>query len=261
MELTNALRKTVRGLNETKNRRELQLFVAEGSKCVLDTLDAFTCKMIIASRQWAEEHASVCEGREVLIATRADFERMSNLSTPPQVIAVYEIPQQKLEVQALNGQLILALDRVQDPGNLGTIVRLADWMGVHTILASVDTVDLYNPKVVQATMGSISRVKVHYVDLEETLTQLRGMAMNIYGTFLDGTSLYETTLTHSGVIVMGNEGRGISDGVAKLVTHRLLIPTFPADAVGAESLNVATATAITVSEFRRQSLTSTNGKG
>jgi TrmH family RNA methyltransferase len=259
MDITNALRKTVRGLNEAKNRRQTGLFVAEGTKCVLDTLAAFDCNMLIASRQWADDHADACRGREVIIATRADFERMSNLTTPPQVIAVYAMPQHQLDCSALTGQLVLALDRIQDPGNLGTIVRLADWMGIHTILASTDTVDVYNPKVVQATMGSISRVRVHYIDLPETLAQLRSAGMQVYGTFLDGTSLYQTALTPTGVIVMGNEGRGISDEVAATVSRRLLIPTYPADAVSAESLNVATAAAITIAEFRRQALSTNNG--
>jgi TrmH family RNA methyltransferase len=260
MEITNALRKTVRGLSESKHRRELGLFVAEGTKCVLDTLEAFECKMLLATRQWIDSHADACKGREVIVATRADFERMSNMSTPPQVIAVYVVPQYQLNCNDLTGELVLALDRVQDPGNLGTIVRLADWMGIHTILASADTVDVYNPKVVQATMGSISRVKVHYVDLADTLRNLRGMGVDVYGTFLDGTSLYETPLTATGVIVMGNEGKGISDEVAQCVSRRLLIPTFPANAESAESLNVATAAAITVSEFRRQTLSANNGK-
>jgi TrmH family RNA methyltransferase len=259
MDITNALRKTVRGLNEAKNRRQSGLFVAEGTKCVLDTLAAFDCNMLIASRQWIDEHADACRGREVIVANRADFERMSNLSTPPQVIAVYAVPQRSLNCEALAGQLVLALDRVQDPGNLGTIVRLADWMGIHTILASTDTVDVYNPKVVQATMGSISRVHVHYVDLPATLATLRAAGMEVYGTFLDGTSIYAAPLSQAGVIVMGNEGQGISAAVAATVSRRLLIPTFPADAASAESLNVATAAAITVAEFRRQSLTSNNG--
>ncbi len=256
MELTNALRKTVRSLSEAKHRRELGLFVAEGTKCVLDTIEAFECEMLIATRQWTESYAEACKGREVIVATRADFERMSNMSTPPQVMAVYRAPHYALNLSELTGKLVLALDRLQDPGNLGTIVRLADWMGVHTILASVDTVDVWNPKVVQATMGSISRVKVHYVDLAATLHELRGAGMEVYGTFLDGTSLYGSKLSASGVIVMGNEGKGISDEVAQTVSRRLLIPTYPADAVSAESLNVATATAITVAEFRRQTLSS-----
>jgi TrmH family RNA methyltransferase len=260
MEITNALRKSVRGLSEAKHRRELGQFVAEGTKCVLDTINAFSCEMLIATRQWAESHADACKGREVIVANRADFERMSNMSTPPQVIAVYKTPQYELDLNSLGGELVLALDRLQDPGNLGTIVRLADWMGIHTILASTDTVDVYNPKVVQATMGSISRVKVHYVDLPATLQQLRNAGMEVYGTFLDGKSLYDAPLSTSGVIVMGNEGKGISDEVAQTVSRRLLIPAFPANAESAESLNVATATAITVAEFRRQTLSSQNGK-
>ncbi|MDE7397406.1 MAG: RNA methyltransferase, partial [Muribaculum sp.] len=187
-------------------------------------------------------------------ATRADMERMTHFSTAPDVIAVYRIQEHSVSPQQLCGHLSLALDRIQDPGNLGTIIRLADWFGIHDIVCSPDTVDLYNPKVVQATMGAIARVRVSYTPLPPILAAIRDAGGHIYGTFLDGTDIYSEPLSPHGIIVMGNEGSGISDAVAATVDRRLLIPSYPAGTPTVESLNVAIATAITVAEFRRQSL-------
>jgi TrmH family RNA methyltransferase len=144
----------------------------------------------------------------------------------------------------------LALDRVQNPGNLGTIIRLADWFGISDIICSEDTADCFNPKVVQATMGAILRVHVHYINLAAWLKNQHDT--KIYGTFLEGENIYSAQLDKSGVIVMGNEGQGISAEVAATVSHKLLIPPYPADRSGSESLNVAVATAVICSEFRRR---------
>ena len=181
---------------------------------------------------------------------RADMERMSQLSTPTQVLAVYEMPQVTFDENGLSSNLIIALDRVQDPGNLGTIIRIADWFGITDIVCSPETVDVYNPKVVQATMGAISRVKVHYLDLAELIK--RNPDIPVYGTFLDGRNIYETSLTPHGIVVMGNEGQGISDEIGRLIKRRLFIPSYPQERPTSESLNVGMATAITVAEFRRR---------
>ena len=149
----------------------------------------------------------------------------------------------------LHSQLALALDSVQDPGNLGTIIRIADWFGISTIYCSEDTADVYNPKVVQATMGSLAHINIVYCDLVELLQHYDGP---IYGTLLDGQDIYQQELSQKGIIVMGNEGNGISQRVRPLITHRLLIPNFNKNSETAESLNVAIATAITCSEFRRR---------
>lgn len=251
-QVSNAIRKTVRSLAEAKHRRATGLFVAEGTKCILDTIGTFRTAMLIATPQWIAEHGTQGLSDYVLYeASRADLERMSTLSTPPQVIAVYNIP----EADTLPDpsiELVVALDRVQDPGNLGTIIRVCDWMGVHSILASADTVDVWNPKVIQATMGSISRVRVIYTDLPEALSDARSKGVPVYGTFLDGADLYGTALSGNGIIVMGNEGRGIGDACAASVSHRLYIPPYPADSDTAESLNVSVATAIILAEFRRR---------
>jgi len=165
---------------------------------------------------------------------------------------VFEIPDNNTipEANWFQEHLCIALDGVQDPGNLGTIIRIADWFGIDTIICSQTTADAYSPKVVQATMGSISRVKVFYTDLTEFLREL-DRDIPIYGTLLDGENIYNSQLSANGIIVMGNEGNGISPAIRELVSHRLLIPSYPLERDTAESLNVAIATAITVAEFRR----------
>lgn len=257
--ITNSLRKEIKSLSEAKKRRELKLFVAEGQKCVSDTAGHFRCRYLFARKQWIDANQGLVgklSAEEIYEATTADLERMTGLTTPSQVIAVYEIPETATPDAAnLSGQLVVALDRIQDPGNLGTIIRLCDWMGVTTILASQETVDVWNPKVVQATMGAISRVKVHYCDLPAVLAEWNSP---IYGTFLNAPSIYATALGAEGVIVFGNEGNGISDEVAKVVTNRLFIPSFPPERETSESLNVATAAAITLSQFRSRQLHSRN---
>ena len=252
MEFTAALRKQIAQLAKAKCRRELGLFVAEGTKCVTDTLPHFRCRYLLATDAWLKSHGDILPPSVEAIGVRqSDIERMSSLSTPQQVMAVYEIPEDiPLPDDAENG-LLVALDRVQDPGNLGTIIRLCDWFGVRHILCARETADVYSPKVVQATMGAISRVRLHYCDLASELERLAG-SMPVYGTFLDGTNLYDSGIDRSrGVIVMGNEGRGISPEVEAAVSHRLLIPSYPPDEATSESLNVAMATAIMLAEFRR----------
>jgi TrmH family RNA methyltransferase len=250
LEVTNSIKKLVKSLSATKNRRELGLFVAEGTKSVGDIAKIFTPKMLIATADWFGENADAARVNcDRYVAKKSDLERMSCLSTATSVIGVFSIPDYDFDLKTCETELVVALDRVQDPGNLGTIIRLCDWFGVKHILASAETVDVWNPKVIQSTMGSIARVKVHYVNLVEVLSST---SAPVYGTFLEGESLYKAPLTETGVIVMGNEGKGISADVARLVTKKILIPTFPEGSTGAESLNVATATAITVSEFRRR---------
>lgn len=247
--ITNATVKLVTSLAEAKGRRRNGLFVAEGSKCVADTLGHFELQALYATQTWFdarnldEATAAVAEA-----VSRGELGRMTTLSLAPDVIAVYRMPEPAaFDPSTLGGRLVVALDRVQDPGNLGTIMRTADWMGVDTILASDDTVDCFNPKAVQATMGAISRVKVIYGDLPSMLARA---GMPVYGTFLDGDNIYTSPLTADGVIVMGNEGRGVSPEVAACVGRRLLIPSYPPERPTSESLNVATATAIVLAQFR-----------
>lgn len=247
-ELTNKLRKLVASLDEAKVRRESGLFVAEGTKCVLDTIESFSCRYLFATAKWLESHSLKLGDEVVYRVNRSDMERMSHFMSPPEVMAVYEIPDDIIE-PASAGSLSLALDRVQDPGNLGTIIRIADWFGINDIYCSNDTVDVYNPKVVQATMGAISRVGVHYVDLPEFF---KGVEVPVYGTFLGGENIFTSSLSAGGIIVMGNEGQGISCEVEKCVTRRLTIPSYPQGVATSESLNVGMAASIVVAEFRRR---------
>lgn len=242
----------VASLGNARARKEEGCFVAEGTKCVVDTWGHFRCRYLIATAEWIAEHRDMLHGIDPCVAKRADLERMSQLTTPPPVIAVYDIPEPTVDETAFGSQLIIALDRVQDPGNLGTIMRVADWFGITTILCSHDTVDVYNPKVVQATMGAISRVNVVYCDLVNVIAA--HPETPVYGTFLDGGNIYNAPLTPHGIIVMGNEGQGISDEVGRHISKRLFIPSFPPDRPTSESLNVGMATAITVAEFRRRHL-------
>lgn len=252
MELTKAQRKRFASLSTNKGRRELGLFMAEGTKCVLETAGAFEVDTIMATAGWLTLHADALpDGAPVTEARRADLIEISSLTTPADVIAVYRIPANRFSAPNPS-ELSLALDRIQDPGNMGTIIRIASWMGISDIYCSGDTVDIFNPKVVQATMGAIARVSVHYVDLPALLADATACGVAVYGTFLDGKDIYTTELSDGGIIVMGNEGSGISEAVGQQVDHRLFIPSYPPGVTAIESLNVSVATAITVAEFRRR---------
>lgn len=235
-----------------KFRTREGVFVAEGPKVVEDLMEVIRPKRLIATNEWINNKQT--DGIEIDIVTEEELARLSFLQHPQQVLAVFPIlsnNQSEDYTKELKGKLTLALDSVQDPGNLGTIIRIADWFGIETIICSHETADVYNPKVVQATMGSIARVKVIYTDLQKTLKHL-SESLPIYGTFLKGDNIYKSNLSNDGVIVMGNEGRGISKEVAKVITNRILIPNYPEGRKCADSLNVAIATAITCAEFRKR---------
>lgn len=271
--ISKAQLKTYRSLHQKKYRDELGLFLAEGEKCVNELRKAFELEALITEEE----------------VGRVAVEQLSSLRTPQGVIAVFRkpsfSPEDGISVNEMNGPsakrsfspkdgLILALDSIQDPGNLGTIIRTCDWFGVHDIFCSLDTADCYNPKVVQATMGSLARVRLHYVDLPQWLHSQSTndqRPTTIYGTLLDGRDMYEV-LSNSkavqqrnglsaersispedghAVIIMGNEGNGISPQVRQYITHPVRIPSYPPEAETSESLNVAIATAVILSEFRR----------
>lgn len=252
--------KDIHSLNLKKYRDESGLFVAEGAKVVEDLLHFMRCKTLFATEEYLASLAYSIRSKvsDIEVVDAAQLKKLSNLSTPRDVVAVFEKKTVATDVDELAGlpgkMLCLALDGVQDPGNLGTIIRLADWFGIEHIFASRDTADMYSPKVVQATMGAIARVAVHYVDLPCVLSRAAESGAAVYGTFLDGADMYAESLEHNGVIVMGNEGNGISREVSACVNHRLYIPPFPAGRATSESLNVAVATAVVCSEFRRREL-------
>ena len=241
--------KFIRQLEQKKYRNREGLFVAEGTKVVGDLLKRYTPEAIYSTLQWQAP-----DGISPQIVTDEELQRISFQQHPQQVLALFPIPSQAGDYPQtlLNEQtLTLALDGVQDPGNLGTIIRIADWFGVNTLICSEDTADAWNPKVVQATMGSLARVNIIYTSLTTLLDYLPDN-FPVYGTFLDGKDIYTEQLTSGGLIIMGNEGNGISEEVRQRVNHHLLIPNFHQGET-ADSLNVAIATAITCSEFRRRS--------
>lgn len=241
--------KFIQSLEQKKFRKESGCFLAEGNKWVEDTLSSFQCETLLATAEWLAAHPVVSAG-EVLEVTREELKKASLLKTPQEVIAIYKIPEYRPEPDLLRTQLVLALDTVQDPGNLGTIVRLADWYGIEHVICSPECADVYNPKVVQATMGALARVKVYSQDLAEFLASFSEMP--IYGTFLNGKNLYDQELSKSGILIMGSEGNGISPSLEKYINKRLYIPNYPSDRSTTESLNVAVATAIVCAEFRRR---------
>lgn len=246
--------KFIQSLSRKKGRTESGCFLAESNKLVEDTLHAFGCHMLVATPEWWYNHASA-QATHCIEVTPDEMSRISQLTTPQDVLAVYEIPSRQLDESTLSDQLSLVLDTVQDPGNLGTIIRIADWMGIHNIVCSPETADVYNPKVVQATMGALARVAVYYTPLEPFLMRM-GKVLPIYGTYLDGENIYHKKLSNNGLIVMGNEGNGISEALEPYISQRLYIPNYPEGAATSESLNVAVATAITCAEFRRRTITS-----
>ena len=230
--------KFVRQLEQKKYRKKEGLFVAEGPKVVGDLLRAgFKAHTIFATSEWESQ------GQTFQEVSDEELRRVSFLQHPQRVLALFFIPTESIPSVS---SLSLALDDVQDPGNLGTIIRIADWFGIDTIYCSENTADAWSPKVVQATMGSIARVNIIYTDLQELISKAQ---VPVYGTLLDGQDIYTQELSKEGIIVMGNEGNGISAPIRKLINHKLLIPQFHE---GPESLNVAIATAITCSEFRRR---------
>ena len=241
--------KFIRSLDYKKQRNETGLFVAEGNKLVADILPFFDCELLIAKPAWIAAQSNL-PVRELIAADDNDISKASLLKNPQDVIAVFVQPKRCLDKKMLKNELTLVLDGIQDPGNLGTIIRIANWFGIRNLIGSPDTADVYNPKTVQASMGSIAQVDVFYQSLPELLDEMKDFP--IYGTFLDGKILYEENLHSTGLIVMGNEGNGIRPEVEQRITHRLYIPNFPQGAASTESLNVAVATAIVCGEFRRQ---------
>ena len=246
--------KLISSLQKKKYRDIHQLFVAEGDKLVMDLLySKVKANYVIYTKDWQNQHTlEQFDNIENKIETDLlQMKKISNLKTPSSVIAIFRIPKYDISKEIIKNSLSIILDDVQDPGNLGTIIRIADWYGIKNIFCSTNTVDLYNPKVVQSTMGAVARVNVTYSSLEQLLSEYQSFDFPFYGTTLDGDNIYNSKLVNKGFIIMGNEGKGISENIKEMLTHRLFIPNYPADIETSESLNVSVATAIICSEFRR----------
>lgn len=241
--MSQRLVKLAASLQQKKIRTKEQLFIAEGEKLVIDLLSTFKAKHILCSEEWAEIHTEL----HTTVVTQAALKKASALKHHSPVIGVFEIPKPKpFKVEELPA---LALDTLQDPGNFGTIIRTAAWFGFKHIICSPDTVDIYNPKVVQATMGALSMVQIHYIPLPSFFEELKAENIAIYGTYLEGENIYKTQFKRKSIIVIGNEGQGISKELKSYINTPIHIPAFTNNAP--ESLNASVSAAIVCSEMAR----------
>lgn len=231
--------KLITSLQQKKYRDQTGFFVAEGPKVIAELLNEG-----LKLQSFFSTDASQVVAENHFYITETELNKISFLKTANTSLAVFEMPKPKL---LQDSGLMVALDAIRDPGNLGTIIRLCDWFGVQQLICSEDTADCFNPKVVQATMGSLARVQIHYLSLSEYFDKTN---LPIYGGFMDGKNVYSEKLPKDGIIVMGNEANGISEEIIQKITHKITIPRF-GNLQKTESLNVATATAILLSEFRR----------
>ena len=238
--------KYINSLQQKKFRVENQSFVVEGAKSVLELLKSdFIIEMLFVTDAFFEEHQDFLQNRpiQIEIATQTDLEKAGSFSSNNAALAVVKTKENE-ELLVKDNEFALILDDIRDPGNLGTIIRVADWYGIHKLICSNSTVDFYNPKVISATMGSFTRTNLYYTDLEDFI---KNQSVNIYGTLLDGNNIHETKFSDSGYIVIGNEANGISESIEKLITHKITIPRFGE----AESLNAGIATAVVLDNLRR----------
>ena len=260
--------KLIRSLKQKKYRDQHGLYLAEGDKVVTELMGqtgnigpagtsqdtGHPIEELFATPDWIRSHRDLVAavGIRVNEATPRELKKASNMVTPQQVLALVRIPEASLDPSALAGEPVLGFESVRDPGNLGTIIRTADWFGIRHLVCTPDSVDLFNPKVVQATMGAMTRVKVHYLDPLELLDTPALKEKPVCGTFLDGENIYEATLPEHPMILFGNESRGLSSRLGQRVGLRLLIPSFTGNRTGSESLNLASSVAVVCSEFRRR---------
>lgn len=246
--------KFIQSLERKKIRDEHSVFLVEGNKLVDEALaSGFEIDFLAGTDKFlSARHIEKKHIDEIVETDKDTLKKASLLQSPQEALAIIKKPAFLISEVESKGQLSLALDCIQDPGNLGTILRIADWFGIKQIICSADTVDVYNPKVVQASMGAIFRVKTFYTDLSEFLQKEKNQGIAIYGTFMNGKSIYNQKLTNEAILVMGNEGNGISNEIEQLITEKISIPSLAENNSGSESLNVAIATAICCSEFKRR---------
>jgi RNA methyltransferase, TrmH family len=245
--------KLVNSLKMKKFRDEHRLFIAEGTKLVPELLkSSFQIHSLYGTTTWIRDNNYLLQGRNelqerVFEVDEKELSKISQLTVPNEVLVLAHIPEQQFFPEKLKGRLSMVLDEVKDPGNLGTLIRIADWFGIENIICSPDSVDVYNSKVVQSTMGSVTRINVFYTGLKDFL-RLPDLKMPVYGALLEGENIYEASLGTEGFILLGNESRGISPELLSFITHKITIPR----SGGAESLNVSAAAAVICSEFRRR---------
>lgn len=243
----------IRSLAHKKDRGKAGCFVAEGEKLVFDLLKTkLELLEIYCTSEGITTFESNTKTRSAIELSHKEMERISAFKNPSSILALFRIPEaDKVTDNSLLG-LNIVLDGIQDPGNLGTIVRMADWFGISNIFCSIECADLYNPKCIQSTMGALARVQVHYIDLIELLKMAADNHVPVYGTFMEGENLYCTELSVQALVLMGSEGKGISDKLIPLLTKKISIPAYPANSRQLESLNVATSASIVCAEFRRR---------
>jgi TrmH family RNA methyltransferase len=245
--------KDISALQIKKNRTENKLYLVEGEKIVDELLRTqLSIHTLFATSDWIDSHKNLSKKcKEIVEASTDELKKISSLKTPNKVVAIVDMPEQILKISHLKGKLALVLDEIQDPGNLGTIIRLCDWFGINYVICSDSTVDIYNSKVVQASMGSIFRVNTLYTELGDWLKEYKkSFSYPVFGAFLKGENIYNRPLSSQGLIILGNESKGISSEIERYISEKLLIPRF--NSSGAESLNVSVAAAIICSEFRRR---------
>lgn len=252
-------KKLIRSLSQKKQRDQQGLFLAEGEKIVGELLDsrpgmANTIVLLAGSESWKRSYKFVLGELEPLFheTPEDEMKKLSTLVTPPEVLAVVRKPSYEFEFSNLKKDLSIMLDAIRDPGNLGTIIRTADWFGVKDIICTPDSVDCFNSKVVQASMGAIFRVRVHYLDPVELLELAGRHKLPVYGTTMDGNNLMDTPVRQPGMIVFGNESSGIREELMPFFKNQIRIPDFPEGKSGTESLNVASSVAIMCAEIRRR---------
>lgn len=247
--------KFINSIKKKKYRDEHQCFFVEGEKLIDELLKSdHQIIDLLATKEWILKNESTLLLKKInpIEISQEELQKISSLSTPNKVFAIVSQQKYSFSINEIQDDLSILLDNINDPGNLGTIIRIADWFGIKNIFCTTESVDVYNPKVVQSTMGAIFRTKVHYLDFSELFMQTKDLHnFNIYGTFLEGSNIYKEELPQKGFIIMGSESHGISDKWKSFVTKKLFIPNYPINLKSSESLNISTATAIVCSEFRR----------
>ncbi len=247
--------KFINSLRRKKNRDKFGLFIAEGEKIVQEILQSsLKTDTLICSSAFLSAVESPVDFTTITLDKQEEFSKISTLKSPQAVMAIVKQPEYKYSIEKLQKKLILFLDRINDPGNLGTLLRIADWFGINDIFCSEQSVDVYNPKVVQATMGAVCRVKVHYVESKSFLQQCQKLDnFPIYGTLMKGENIYQSPLSNNGLIILGNESHGISEAITPYIDKKITIPPYPEHKRRSESLNISIAGGIVCAEFRRKS--------